>query len=68
MLDIPRSAIYYKNKEKLPDIKLESEVERIFKKSRRNYGTRKIQVEPQALYLFVISMGLSVPLSTSAPE
>lgn len=45
MLDIPRSAIYYKNKEKLPDIRLESEVERIFKKSRRNYGTRKIRAE-----------------------
>ena len=45
MLDIPRSAIYYKNKDKLPDIRLESEVKRIFKKSRNNYGTRKIQVK-----------------------
>jgi len=45
VLDIPRSAIYYKNKEKLPDIKLESEIKRIFKKSRNNYGARKIQAK-----------------------
>ena len=29
----------------MPDIKLESEIERIFKESRNNYGTRKIQVK-----------------------
>ena len=29
----------------MPDITLEAEVKRIFEESRRNYGTRKIQVE-----------------------
>ena len=42
---MPRSAIYHKNKEKMPDIKLESEIMRIFRGSRGNYGTRKIRKE-----------------------
>ena len=42
---MPRSAVYYKNKEKMPDIVLEAKVKRIFKESRNNYGTRKIQVK-----------------------
>lgn len=33
----------------MPDVKLESEVKRIFKKSRNNYGTRKIQIELQRI-------------------
>ena len=45
VLEIPRSAIYYKNKEKLPNIRLESEVLRIFRESRSNYGARKIKIE-----------------------
>ena len=45
MLGIPRSALYYKGKKKLPDIELESEIERIFKESRGNYGTRKIKIK-----------------------
>ena len=45
MLEIPRSTIYYKNKPKLPDLNLECEVIGIFKDSKGNYGTRKIQVK-----------------------
>ena len=29
----------------MPDLKLESEIKRIFKESRSNYGTRKIQAK-----------------------
>ena len=43
MLEVSRSTIYYKNKEKLPDIRLESEIIRIFRESRGNYGARKIK-------------------------
>lgn len=48
---MPRSAIYYKNKEKMPDIKLESEIMRIFRESRGNYGTRKIRIKLQEVGL-----------------
>ena len=33
------------DKKKMPDLKLESEIKRIFKESRSNYGTRKIQAK-----------------------
>ena len=45
VLNIPRSLVYYKRKNKRQDIRLESEIIRIFKESKNNYGTRKIKVE-----------------------
>lgn len=45
MLEIPRSAIYYKNREKKSEIRLESEIIRIFRESHNIYGTRKINEE-----------------------
>ena len=45
MLEVPRSTIYYQNKLKLPDLELEGKIDEIFKKSRKNYGTRKIREE-----------------------
>ena len=45
MLGISRSSIYYENKLKLPDLELECEIVNIFKESKNNYGTRKIQVK-----------------------
>lgn len=45
MLGVPRSTIYYQNKLKLPDLELEDKIIQIFNKSRKNYGTRKIQRE-----------------------
>jgi putative transposase len=44
-LKISRSLIYYTPKEKVVDSKLENEIITIFKKSRNNYGTRKIKKE-----------------------
>jgi hypothetical protein len=45
VLEIPRSAIYYKNREKKSEIRLESEIIRIFRESHNIYGTRKINEE-----------------------
>ena len=50
LLDIPRSSLYYhlKNdsqKKKHDDSNLTELIKEIFKKSRNNYGTRKIKVE-----------------------
>lgn len=45
VLNISRSLVYYKRKNKRQDVKLESEIIRIFKESKNNYGTRKIKVE-----------------------
>ena len=45
VLNIPRSLVYYKRRNKRQDIKLESEIIRIFKESKNNYGTRKIKFE-----------------------
>lgn len=42
---MPRSTLYYQNKLKLPDLELEGKIIEIFKKSRKNYGTRKIREE-----------------------
>lgn len=44
-LNIPRSLVYYKRKEKKIDSKLENAVIKIFKDSKNNYGARKIKVE-----------------------
>ncbi len=45
VLKINRSLVYYTPKEKFCDSKLENEIIAIFKKSRNNYGTRKIKRE-----------------------
>ena len=45
LLNISRSIVYYKNKEKIIDSELENEIITIFKNSRNNYGTRKIKKE-----------------------
>lgn len=45
VLKISRSLVYYTPKEKSFDSKLENEIINIFKKSRNNYGTRKIKKE-----------------------
>lgn len=44
-LNISRSLIYYKPKKKSSDSKLENEIITIFKKSKNNYGQRKIKIE-----------------------
>ena len=44
-LKISRSLVYYKPKKKKCNIKLENLIISIFKKSRNNYGTRKIKQE-----------------------
>lgn len=44
-LGISRGCVYYKKKEKQINSKLENKVIKIFKKSRNNYGTRKIKKE-----------------------
>lgn len=48
-LKVSRALVYYKRKNKRSDSKLESEIIRIFKESRNNYGSRKIKVELQKL-------------------
>lgn len=48
-LGIPRSLVYYKRKERKINSALENEVIKIFKKSRNNYGCRKIKVELKKL-------------------
>ena len=48
-LNITRSLIYYKKKNKRVDFKIENEIIRIFKNSKNNYGSRKIKVELQKL-------------------
>jgi transposase InsO family protein len=45
LLNISRSLIYYKPKKKSCDSDLENQIISIFKKSRNNYGTRKIKRE-----------------------
>jgi len=45
VLKINRSLVYYTPTEKSCDSKLENEIISIFKKSRNNYGTRKIKKE-----------------------
>lgn len=51
ILDIPKSTYYYQiNKTRKPTLQIEDQelsidIERIFKESRNNYGTRKIKVE-----------------------
>jgi len=42
---ISRGMVYYKFKKKVNDTDLENEIINIFKKSKNNYGTRKIKVE-----------------------
>ena len=44
-LKVSRALVYYQRKNKRKDKKLEEEIIRIFKKSRNNYGSRKIKVE-----------------------
>ena len=50
LLDIPKSSLYYhlkndRQKKKHGDSDLTELIKEIFKKSRNNYGTRKIKVE-----------------------
>lgn len=45
ILNISRGSIYYISSKKIKDTKLENEIISIFKRSRNNYGTRKIKVE-----------------------
>lgn len=45
MLNVPRSLVYYKKKQRKTDSRLENEIIRIFKSSRNNYGSRKIKKE-----------------------
>lgn len=49
ILAISRSVIYYIHKEISYDSKLENIIIKIFKKSRNNYGTRKIKIELEKL-------------------
>ena len=44
-LGVPRSLVYYKKKTRKIDSNLENAVIDIFKKSRNNYGSRKIKIE-----------------------
>lgn len=44
-LGVPRSLVYYKKKTRKIDSELENAVIEIFRKSRNNYGSRKIKVE-----------------------
>lgn len=44
-LGIPRSLVYYKKKTRKTDSELENAVIEIFRKSRNNYGSRKIKIE-----------------------
>ena len=44
-LGVPRSLVYYKKKGRKIDSKLENAVIEIFRKSRNNYGSRKIKIE-----------------------
>lgn len=48
-LKVSRALVYYQRKNKRIDKQLESEITRIFKESRNNYGSRKIKVELQKL-------------------
>lgn len=43
ILKVNRSNVYYNHKEKVKDSKLENKIINFFKKSRNNYGTRKIK-------------------------
>jgi len=45
LLNVARSAVYKKKKDKRYDRKIDNAVIKIFNESRRNYGTRKIKVE-----------------------
>jgi len=47
LLNIPRSLIYYKKKDKIYNTELENAVISIFRESKNNYGTRKIKIELQ---------------------
>lgn len=49
ILKIPRSLVYYKNRQHKTDSNLENEIIRIFKSSRNNYGSRKIKKELKKL-------------------
>ncbi len=48
-LKISRTVIYYKRKNNQYDSKLEEAIDYIFRKSRNNYGSRKIKIELQKL-------------------
>lgn len=48
-LKVSRALVYYQRKNKRNDEQLETEIIRIFKESRNNYGSRKIKVELQKL-------------------
>lgn len=45
VLQISRSTYYYEVKQKPDEIVLVTEIKRIFKESRNNYGSRKIKIE-----------------------
>ena len=47
VLSIPRSTFYYEHLEKPCEEELVEVIKTIFKKSRNNYGTRKIKIELQ---------------------
>ena len=49
LLNICRSLVYYKRKNKRVDKELEEKIIKIFKESKSNYGSRKIKVELQKL-------------------
>lgn len=44
LLELPRSSFYYKEMPRVIDVKLENAVIDEFKKSRNNYGTRKLKI------------------------
>lgn len=44
-LNISRSLVYYKRKNRREDVELENHIIRIFKESKNNYGSRKIKFE-----------------------
>ena len=48
-LNVPRSTYYYEAKRKKVDVKLEQLIQTIFRKNRKNYGTRRIKKELEKL-------------------
>ena len=53
VLKVTRSLVYYIRKEKTLNLELEKQIFKIFKKSRNNYGSRKIKKELEKIDIIV---------------
>lgn len=53
-LGVPRSLVYYKKRTRKINSELENAVIEIFKKSRNNYGSRKIKIELAWCYICIL--------------